>query len=51
MTDFAALDVGVDSLLHFWPPVLSEDQLLRLFDAWVSGEDVVMALSDDFALE
>ncbi len=30
LTDFAAFDIGFNSFLHLWPPVFSEDQLLRL---------------------
>ncbi len=51
LTDLTAFDVGLDGLLHLWPPVLSEDQLLRFFDARMSGRDVIMELGDDFASE
>ncbi len=51
LADFAAFDVGVYRLLHLWPPVLSEDQFLRFFNAWVSCKDVVMALHNDLTSE
>ncbi len=51
LTDFATFDVGVDSLLHLWPPVFPEDQLFRFLDAWVSGRDMIVELGDDFASE
>ncbi len=49
LADLTAFDVGFDGFLHLRPPVLSKYQFLRLFDAWVSGRDVVVELSDDLA--
>lgn len=46
---FASLDIGLYVLLQLGPPVLSEDQLLHFLDAWVSSQDVVVTLGDDFA--
>ncbi len=51
LADFATFDVCIYRLLHLWPPVLSEDQLLRLFNAWMSCKDVVVALHNDLSSE
>ena len=48
-TCFAGLDIGLDVLVDFGPPIVSEDKFFGLLDTGVSYGDVVMAAGDDLS--
>ncbi len=49
LASFTAFNVGLNVLLHLWPPEFAEYQLLHLLDSWMTGTDVVMASGNDLA--
>lgn len=47
---FTGLNVSLDVLPDFWPPIIPKDEFFGLFYSRMSCGDMIMAARDDFSL-